>query len=155
MSILDKYKEKYHKFPQLQEMRKLWHSGYWDGPISGMCLIDGQKCWFDLIEEWSDNNHYPSETDGVDADWEQPWYRRYLVWKLTDEQQAEIERRHAKFQRMVGTHCDYDDSGSRGHFHYNDTVTPETFKQYYEESKLEQPMDLTPNDDQIIGWYEW
>lgn len=148
---LDKYADNYQKFPQLKEMRKLWHSGYWDGPLSGMCLIDGQKCWFECIDEWGNHNSYPED----DEEFEQPWYRRFLIWKLTDQQQTEIEKRHAKFQRMVGTHCDYDDEGHRGHFHYNDTVTPESFKQYYEEAKLEEKIDITPNDDQIIGWYEW
>lgn len=57
---LNKYKTTYHTFPKLPEMRKLCHFGYWDGPLSGLCLIDGQKYWLDCIEEWHDNNHCPS-----------------------------------------------------------------------------------------------
>lgn len=151
MTDLSKFKENYQKLPQLPTMRKLWHSNYWDGPLSGMCLIEGQKYWFECVEEWLDNNSYPEDDD----DFETPWYRRFLIWKLTDEQQATIEARHAKFQRMVGTHCDYDENGHRGNFHYNDTITPETFKQFYEESKLESRMDITPTEDRILGWYEW
>ena len=155
MNYLDKYKDNYQKFPRLHEMKMLWHGNYWDGPLAGMCLIDSQKYWFECIEQYHDNNPYPSEEE-YDAGWESPWYRRFLVWKLTDEQLKVIEERHAKFQRMVGTHCDYDESGKqRGYFHYNDTITEETFKQFYAESKLEKPVDITPTDEQILGWYEW
>lgn len=151
MNRLDKYKDNYQRFPKLPAMRKLCHFGYWDGPLSGLCLIDGQRYWYECIEEWLDNNNYPEDDD----DFQAPWYRRFLIWKLTDEQQKYIDERHAKFQRMVGMHTDYDENGQRGYFHYNDTVTPETFKQFYEESKLEKPLDITPTDEQILGWYEW
>lgn len=154
MTDLSKFKETYQSFPKLPEWRKLWHGNYWDGPLSGMCLVNGERYWYECIEEYHDNNPYPSEEE-YDAGWEAPWYRRYLIWKLTDEQQAIIDARHEKFQRMVGTHCDYDENGHRGNFHYNDTVTPETFKQFYAESKLEKPIDITPTEDRILGWYEW
>lgn len=152
---VNKYKDNYQKFPKLTKMRKLWHLNYWDGPLSGMCLIDGQKYWFDCIEQYHDNN--PQMTDEeFYAGNEYPWYRKFLIWKLTDDQQAVIEARHAKFQRMVGTHTDYDENGQRSNFHYNDTVTPETLKQFYEESKLEKPFSIEPfSDAYILGWYEW
>jgi hypothetical protein len=152
MANLDAFKNNYQQFPQLPEMKKLCHFNYWDGPLSGLCLINGNKYWYECVEEWLDNNRYPDDDD----DFEPPWYRRYLIWKLTDEQLAAIEARHAKFQRMVGTHTDYSEDGKeRGRFHYNETVTPETFKQFYEEAKLEKPIDITPNASQIIGWWEW
>jgi hypothetical protein len=149
---LEKYKNSYQKFPQLPEMKKLWHRAYWDGPLSGLCLVDNQKYWFECIEEWLDNNSYPENDD---YDFEPPWYRRFVIWKLTDKQLTVIEAQHAKFQRMVGTHTDYDENGNRGYFHYNETITPETFRQYYDEAKLETQLDITPSDAQIIGWYEW
>lgn len=151
MTDISKYKDNYQNFQKLPEMRKLCHFGYWDGPLSGLCLINGERYWFECIEEWLDNNSYPEDDD----DFEAPWYRRYLIWKLTDAQQADIDARHAKFQRMVGTHTDYDENGHRSNFHYNETITPETLKQFYEESKLEKRLDITPTDDQILGWYEW
>ncbi len=152
MKRLEKYKGSYQKFPQLPTMKKLCHFGYWDGPLSGLCLIDGQKYWYECIEEWLDNNSYPEDDD----DFESPWYRRFLIWKLTDEQLAAIETRHAKFQRMVGMHTDYNEEGKRPNFHYNETITPETVAQFYAESKNETPINLDPiSDEMILGWYEW
>lgn len=153
---LKKYKDSYQLLPQLPKMKKLWHAGYWDGPLSGVCEIDGQKCWYEAVAEWIDDNSYPSEDDPAYEEFEPPWYRRYLIHKLTDAQFKEIEAWHDKFRRMVGTHCDYDDQGIRSNFHYNETITPETFKQYYEESKTQKVIDVGPvSDDQILGWYEW
>lgn len=152
--ILDNYINNYQRFPKLPEMRMLYHLGYWDGPLSGICLIDGQKYWFECIEEWRDNNKWPDENDPAYEDFEPPWYRRYLIWKLTDDNLAEIEARHQKWQRMVGMHCDYDENGARKFFHYTETITPETVRQYYEDAAKLPKLDLTPNEDQIIGWHE-
>jgi hypothetical protein len=148
--IIKKYEETYTQLPKLQ-VKKLWHHGYWDGPTSGVCEVDGKKCWFELIEEWHDKYD-----DYDDDDFTAPWYRRYLVHHLTDEQFKEIEARHEKFQRMVGTHTDYNEEGRRGNFHYNDTVSKETVEQYYKESKDEKFPDITPaSEEHILGWYEW
>jgi hypothetical protein len=152
---VEKYKDNYQQFPKLDAMKKLWHAGYWDGPLSGMCSVDGQKCWFQCIEEWDEHNDYPEDED----EFEQPWYRRFLIYRLTEEQLLPTEAGHDKFCRMVGTHCNYDEDGvTRGRFHYNDTVTPDTFEQYYKEAKenKEPQTDMTPvSDEHIIGWYEW
>lgn len=151
-AIIEKLKGTYQTLPQIPEMKKLYHLGYWDGPLSGMCLVNGEKYFFECIEEWTDNNSYPEDDD----DFEAPWYRRFLLWKLTDEQQAHLDQRHAKFQRMVGTHTDYDESGKRGNFVYNEQITAETVAQFYRESKDEPWISMDPaSDDMILGWYEW
>jgi len=158
---LDKYVDNYQQFLKLNsdiEMKMLWHSGYWDGPLSGLCLLkdkrdiepNNQKYWFSYAEAWIDNNSYPEDDD----DFEPPWWRRFIIIKPTNNQLADVEARHAKFQRMVGTHCDYNDEGKRSNFHYNDTVTKESLKQYYKESKSEITPSVMINDDQIIGWIE-
>src|SRR5580698_1129869 len=102
---LEKYKNIYQTLPRLPNMKKLWHHGYWDGALSGVCEVDGKKCWFEKIEEWLDNNDYPEDDD------EPLWYRRFLIVQLTTEQFQEIEKCHNKFRRMVGTHTDYNDEG--------------------------------------------
>jgi len=132
-------------------MRKLWHSDYWDGPINGLCIVNDEKCWYEMIEENSDSGHdVPDEP--------LPWYRRYLVWKLTDEQLNYVEVRHEKFRRMVGTHSDYvydeNDACSRGKYQPNGELT----SQYYEEARieadLEKPLNISPAVERIIGWHE-
>lgn len=142
------FKDKYLNFAKIN-MQKLWHSAYWDGPINGLCLVNGEKCWFDLVESWDDKNSYPED----DEDFEAPWYRRFLIWKLLPEELVEVERRHAKFVRMVGNHCDYVD-GKREYFKYTDLITKETVEKYYEEAKYEKPLSLYPSEDRIIGWSE-
>ena len=32
-----------------QAVRLLWHCGYCDGPLSGMCLYKGERYWFEAI----------------------------------------------------------------------------------------------------------
>lgn len=150
MPDLSKYKDTYQNFPQLSSIKMLWHSGYWDGPLSGMCSVAGEKYWFECIEQWDDKNSYPEDDD----DFYPPWYRRYLIWKLDPEQQVTIESRHLKFQTMVGTHTDYNESGQRSHFRLSDKITQETVNQYYEEAKLEKRFDLIISDESIIGWFE-
>lgn len=151
--IISQYEKIYEeKFPKLHNVKKLWHHGYWDGPISGVCEYNGQKCWFEQIDEFHDKY-----SDYDDDDFSAPWYRRYLVHKLTDEQFHEILVRHQKWQRMVGTHCDYDEEGKRAsNFHYTDTITKETVAQYYEESKKDKFPDITPvSEEYILGWFQW
>lgn len=152
---VEKYKLSYQSLPQIPEMKKLWYLGYWDGVWSGVCEVDGQKCFFDFLEAWYDNNRYPDEDD-LDYDtFEAPWYRRFLIVKLTDEQYQELEKRHAKFQRMVGCHTDYDENGKCGTKN-SPTATSETLKQYYDEAKVEvlSPMEAA-TEDHVLGWYEW
>jgi len=149
---LAKYKNTYQNLPHLSEMKKLWHHGYWDGAVSGVCEVDGKKCWFGLIEDYFENNGAPEDAS---ADWDPPWYRRFLIVQLTAEQFKEIEKRHNKFRRMVGTHTDYDDQGHRGSFHYTDTITQETFDTFYREAKTEVPFDFEADSDAyVLGWVE-
>jgi hypothetical protein len=46
-------------------------------------------------------------------DWEPPWNRRYVLYRLTDKQ-LEIETlRQQLFEQLVGLHNSYDDDGKR------------------------------------------
>jgi len=156
-----KYKDNYQQYLHLGpdvKMKMLWHHGYWDGPLTGLCLLNdsretepnNQKYWFECVELWMDNNSYPEDDDDFVA----PWWRRFLVIKPTDDQLLDIEARHAKFQRMVGTHCDYNDEGVRGYFSYGETTTKEYVAQYYKEAPYDTRVVCDLNDDQIIGWIE-
>lgn len=148
---LSNYKGNYQSFPQLDTLKKLWHHSYWDGALSGVCEVNGDKCWFECIEEWLDNHSFPEDDDNF----EPPWYRRFLVHKLTNEQFLAVKARNDKFRQMVGNHTNYDESGKRSSFQYNDTITPETVNRFYEESKSDVFPDISPvSDKDIVGWYE-
>lgn len=126
-------------FPRLDGVRLLWHHDFYDGPLSGMCEHKGERLWFMTC----------NPIDG-----------RFLCHRPTPEQAAVIESSHAKFQRMVGLHTDYDYDAngcrSRGRFSYVNGVTEESFAQYYAEQKA----DPVPNDTywpataaHIVGWF--
>lgn len=139
------------RHPKIEPPKMLFHVGYWDGPLSGLCLVDGTKCWFAMSEEY-DGPH--PETEQERDDFTPPWYRRFLVWRLSAEELAEVERRHEKFRRMVGTHCDYTEDGLRGRFALGGEITQATVDRYYAESKLEPVQNLKPADGSIVGWFE-
>lgn len=158
MIKIEDYKKNYHiLFPQIFEMKKLWHLGYYDGPISGVCEFLNNKCYFDVIEYWDENNSYPDQDDPEYEDFSPPWSRRYLIYYLSDEQFEKLRIKHEKFQRMVGLHTDYDLNQYRAKFEYNSKITPETVAQFYKEANEDkQIIDCNPvNESCIIGWYEW
>ena len=85
----------------IDTFRILWHSGYWDGPTSGMCMFNDKKCWFETEElgGW------------LDEDTCEP--RLYKILEISDEQIRDLEERHHRFRKYVGSHTDYDENGKR------------------------------------------
>lgn len=73
------------------EVRLLWHTSYYDGPLEGMARYDGRHHWFAL-------GPGSQEADAR---------REFVLYPLTDaEITAEIED-HRLFRELVGAHCDY------------------------------------------------
>jgi hypothetical protein len=87
----------------MNEVRVLWHNGFWDCMLNGVCLWNGVPAWFAIENE--------AETD-------EP--ARYSVHAMTLEELGEELHWHGWFQVAVGTHCDYDPEGVRqiGSCHY-------------------------------------
>lgn len=77
-----------------KDVRYLWHNDYWDGPMSGACLYQGERLWFKIFHE------------GVQ-------HRKFVLLRLNENQWKELDFRHLKFQNYVGTHTDYDENGKR------------------------------------------
>lgn len=152
--LIQKYESCYEQLPKITNIKKLWHHGYWDGPRNGVCEVNGQKCWFELITEWHDKYD-----DYDDDDFDAPWYRRFLVHRLTKEQYEALHVRHLKFQRMVGHHTDYDEDGHRmERFPSGCTANQETTDLYFKEAKESKEVfpSIEPvSEEDIIGWYEW
>jgi hypothetical protein len=147
---IEKFENNYEHLPKLLTMQKLWHYLYWDGPISGLCLLDGAKCWYQMVDEWSCHNEYPDNID-----FEAPWYRRFIIFKLTDEHLNIIELNHYKFQTMVGMHTTYDNNGHLlGCFRHTETINQDTVDQYYDWKKSIADLDISPAESQLIGWFE-
>lgn len=107
-------------FPDLDgHVQMLWHSGYWDGPLSGYVEVDGEKAhWVKCVADYI--NERPGEADascsedcpeypGAGKCCMKEWDRVFLVYKLTPEQDTIERANHALFRKHVGTHTDYDD----------------------------------------------
>jgi hypothetical protein len=80
------------------DVKPLWHCDYYDGPLSGMALLDGRMVWF-TCHKWG---AYDDEELCPDYS-----LRTYALIELTEEEIAEEVRRHENFRRCVGHHCDY------------------------------------------------
>jgi len=78
-------------------MRLLWHCGFWDGPLSGICLFNGRKHWFRIAA---------AEVDSEEN-------RIFEIIYLTDDQIRLEEERHVVWVENVGCHCDYDEFNKR------------------------------------------
>ncbi len=77
------------------DLRMLWHNGYYDGPLSGMCKWDGKLYYFDVAYD----DEEESELD----------YRKYNLYELTQEELEEELRTHRLFETNVGYHSNYGD----------------------------------------------
>lgn len=93
-------------------IRGLWYCGYYDGPLSGVCLYEGEKRWFTCAEEIFYNEWTAADEDYPEM-WEPCMSRRFVVFGMTPEDTAYEVTRHEKFQAHVGWHCDFEPDGRR------------------------------------------
>jgi hypothetical protein len=78
------------------DVRLLWEVDRWDRPLCGLAHHNGRDYWFEI--------------EGFDPD-DPPAEFRYFLYPLTDEELEDEREEHRKFQKYVGTHCDYDANG--------------------------------------------
>lgn len=111
----------------------LWVHDYYDGPLSGMLVYNGRKCWYECCDMTGEG--------GGKAAW------RYVIRQLTDAQVAEEERWHALFVEHVGDHWTIHDHGERG------TVRPVSeHAKFYDAYSKRAPVDYSGCP--IVGWFE-
>lgn len=76
---------------ELEGVRLLFHTDWWDGPLTGLAEYQGREYFFDAVwDEAADDRTYP---------------RRLLLRTITDAEIAEEWRVHRPFEHLVGTHC--------------------------------------------------
>jgi hypothetical protein len=118
-----------------KDIKYLWHCGYWDGPLSGMCLHDGEKCWFDMVKEYNNGS------------------RTFKVVRLTPEQLKEEEYWHDLFEEKVSTASSYDENERRhlsaDHSHLRPYELHHEF--YDEQKKNRKDRDFSKNE--VIGYF--
>ena len=100
----------------VDKIRILWHKMFYDYPRSGICLYEGHKRYFKLINEvWERNPNYDEEKDN-DIECEEEFLiltRIYGIYELLDDELAALEDSHNRFKEFVGTHTDYHENGDR------------------------------------------
>jgi hypothetical protein len=70
--------------PELCEVRKVWFSDWYDGPLTGVALYGGREYWFVMVVD----------DDGEGWDFEP---RVYVLHRLTPEQLAQAWTMHRSF----------------------------------------------------------
>jgi len=111
------------------DLTMLWHSDYYDGPLSGMALYNGEHVWFDCND------------DPFDGD------RIYALYRLSTETKQELLRQHKLFEHHVGTHSNHDPND---HQEYSGGNDPE---KYYELQKKFPKID--PTEGENLGDVHW
>ena len=84
----------YDCLPKVENVVYLWINDYWDGPINGMCELDGNKLFFEMIEEAEDE-----KSEG--------WYRKFGLIELSKEQFETESYWNELFCEHVGTHYNF------------------------------------------------
>lgn len=95
-------------------------------PEKGLVEYEGRVYWFQMCHDYDS--------------YDQPYYRRFLVVKLTDEQLAEEQYWHDLFLEKIGT---YDTGGLK---------PKQSWSEYYVPYRKRVPPDLSNNE--VLGWWE-
>lgn len=86
------------------KIKLLYHSGYWDGPLSGVCLYQGERLWFNCVHDYHDKTEDDKYLD----------MRIYALYRLTVEEWEQEDYWHELFEKHVGTHTSYKEGSRSG-----------------------------------------
>lgn len=111
--------------PEAKGVKILWEHDYWDGPLDGVCEWDGEKYYFQLIE------------DAI--------IRPYWLKRLSENEWVQLQTNHLLYQEHVGFHTDYINGK-----HSGATRKPEAEWKKYHDNK--QP--LGPFCGPIVAWFQ-
>lgn len=78
------------------QVNLIWACDFQEGPLSGLCEVDGQLCWFDCVD-WASKGGSKKRFE----------VRTFQVYRLTPEQQDAERERHLCFIENVGRHFNY------------------------------------------------
>lgn len=160
---------------QKLDVKSLWIDNYYDGPLSGVCEVAGERCWFEILAETdgarcakdeecskkiqaeieSGGGKIPSRPvadeewgcpPGQESCWAIPGRRYYGVYRVDPETMAEESRRHALFRKHVGRHWDCVDDGVE-----HEPPTGQTDLFYKEVESLPE-LNMT---QELIGYFSW
>jgi len=144
--------------PQIpeSEVRILWYDNYYDGPLVGLCIVRGEKLWFEMEDEKHEKVYLTDEL--LDPDDDEPDFdvhrtRVFHLYRLTREQLRDKEEKHDAFREHVGWHCDFSLDGKRyKSFHKN--IDSEDCKEYYAGVEASRQQFKIDKEEQIVGYFE-
>lgn len=114
----------------------LWISGYYDGPLSGAVLLDGEVVWFSMIQDYEPTGEVDDYGDEVWAG------RRWGLYRITDEEFRKLVTDHFLFEHYVGTHhCNHSPGAVKDR---------STHMQYYDQ--LDRHMDPAEGKEPFAEW---
>lgn len=143
------------KYGYQKSIKLLWHSNYWDGPISGVCEIDGEKFWFNQFPVSEDGELFvkhinesfdPNDEDSYDYD----VVRFYKIYRLPQMTMNDITFNHELFRKYIGHHTDYVNNKRELGAHANCQNNWETYKKEIRQFEL-KPFLI---DSNCIGWFD-
>jgi hypothetical protein len=111
-------------------LERVWDSGYYDGVLSGAAKLDGERVWFNMMND--------AHRDGGFV-----YGRVFGVYKLTDEEWAREEESYNLFSRLVSSTRDYRIPKEER------TVKPQPWDDYYKTQKKRPALVL--NRDNLIA----
>lgn len=122
-------------------VRLLYACNYYDGPLSGRCIVDGEEYWFELHKDHEICVPVEDDDDSFVR------LRIFDLIKLTPEQEAQEKYWRDLFERHVGTHWLYDENNKK----IGEMGPVESHHLFYDEYKDLEPIILTR--DQMVGWF--
>lgn len=131
--------------PKLEERpRFLWSVGHYDGPCTGICSLNNERCWFQKTHEGS-----------LQQDGKYLLIRLFAVVKVSEKEYEERLRRHKVFQKYIGYHTTYDKDGKRRKdtpwLKWYRKLLGRTSKGYYNQSKKWKYLDY--GDHEVVAWW--
>jgi len=153
------------------QTRILWASAWWDGPIEGAVLWNGETCWFkecdtrytyiqlsqtvmDALRKMDEEDGREYDPEEIDNNWDMGWYRVYNVYRLPDNVRRDMLHNHRLHVLMYGNGYDFDMEGRREFSKSKEACTPVPKRKWYEWFMRKRPMKLELEKYPVIGQFE-
>jgi hypothetical protein len=112
------------------DLQYLWINDYYDGPLTGMTLFNGEKHWFKIKRASNRRGNL------------------YFLYKLTPDQITHEEYWHKMFEKYVGTHWTY----INGKRQAGGVHSSGQWNEYYEAAETGHK-ELELKKEAIVGYY--
>jgi hypothetical protein len=120
-----------------QLIKLVYHNDYWDGPLSGVCRVEGlsdDRYYFQSINDYHDH---------LDL-------RIFSLHQLTSEEWKLEDYWHQQFEQHVGTHTNYDSEGKRG----VGEVKPQATHHLYYQAVKDRPYRNDLKSRPAVGYFD-